>query len=56
MFDVSIPCMAAYEHGMMVMEVKFNRYLPESIKCALSSAKAMQRSAISKYVLCRKFD
>jgi hypothetical protein len=55
-FDESIPCMPVYEHGMMVLEVKFNKYLPESIKCALSSAKAMQRSAISKYVLCRKFD
>lgn len=55
-FNDQAPSMPVYEMGLMVLEVKFNRYLPESIKCALNSLSAARRSAISKYVLCRKFD
>ncbi len=55
-FNSQTPTMPVLEQGMMVLEVKFNRYMPEFIKTILNNVNAAQRSAISKYVLCRKFD
>ena len=55
-FNTTAPVMPMVEPGLMVLEVKFNRFLPESIKCVLNSVGAVRRSAISKYVICRKFD
>ena len=55
-FNTAAPVMPMVEPGLMVLEVKFNRFLPESIKCVLNSVGAVRRSAISKYVICRKFD
>ncbi len=54
-FDPKTPVLPVFDNGLMVLEVKFNRYLPESVKCALGSVSAVKRSAISKYVLCRKY-
>ena len=55
-FDPNTPVLPVFDNGIMVLEVKFNKYLPEAIKCALHSVGAVKRSAISKYVLCRKYD
>ncbi len=55
-FNAKAPTMPMLDEGVMVLEVKFNRYMPEFIKTVLSNVNAAQRSAISKYVLCRKFD
>jgi hypothetical protein len=55
-FNEHAPTMPVLDEGMMVLEIKFNRYLPEFIKTVLSNVNTAQRSAISKYVLCRKFD
>ncbi len=55
-FSPQTPTMPVLDEGMMVLEVKFDRYLPEYIKAILSNVNAAHRSAISKYVLCRKFD
>jgi len=55
-FSPSVPTMPALDEGFMVLEVKFRRYLPEYIKAVLSNVNTAQRSAISKYVLCRKFE
>ena len=55
-FDAHTPVMSMYDEGMMVLEVKFNRYLPEFIKCVLNNINTAQRSAISKYIICRKYD
>jgi len=55
-FNAQAPTMPMLDEGMMVLEVKFNRYMPEFIKTVLNNVNAAQRSAISKYVLCRKFD
>ncbi len=55
-FNPLAPTMPALDEGMMVLEVKFDRYLPEYIRMILSNVNAAHRSAISKYVLCRKFD
>ena len=39
----------------MILEVKYNRYLPEHIKGILSTVPAAC-CAISKYTLCRSFE
>lgn len=55
-FDEHAPTMSMFDEGLMVLEVKFNKFLPGFIKCVLNSINAADRSAISKYVICRKFD
>ncbi|MDD5018193.1 MAG: transporter, partial [Eubacteriales bacterium] len=55
-FDPDSPAMSMYGEGLMVLEVKFNRYLPEFIRCVLNNVNAAERSAISKYIICRKYD
>ena len=55
-FNPNAPTMPVLETGTMVLEVKFNRYLPVFIKAVLNNVNAAQRSAVSKYVLCRKYD
>jgi len=40
--------------GVMILEVKYDNFLPPHIKGILSSIKAT-RSAISKYALCRRY-
>ena len=55
-FDPKAPVVSVLEPGTMVLEVKFNKYLPPFIRSALNNVNAAQRSAVSKYVLCRKFE
>lgn len=55
-FNPNAPTMPVLEPGTMVLEVKFNRYLPVFIKAVLNNVNAAQRSAVSKYVLCRKYE
>lgn len=55
-FDPNIPLMPMYENGIMVLEVKFNKFLPVTVKQVLNTVNAAGRSAISKYVISRKFD
>lgn len=55
-FDIQAPVMPMYDTGLMVLEVKFNRYLPEFIRRVLNNINAADRCAISKYVICRKYD
>lgn len=55
-FDPQTPVMPMYDTGVMVLEVKFNRYLPEFIRRVLNNINAADRCAISKYVICRKYD
>ncbi len=55
-FNPHAPTMPVLDTGTMVLEVKFNRYLPVFIKSVLNNVNAAQRSAVSKYVLCRKYD
>ena len=40
----------------MILEVKFNKYLPDYVRGVLNTLSAPQRSAISKYVNCRKYE
>ena len=55
-FDPKAPTMPMYEEGMMVLEVKFEKSLPAHIRGVLGNIQSPQRSAISKYVICRKFE
>jgi hypothetical protein len=55
-FSPDTPVMPMFNDGVMVLEVKFNRFLPEVIRCVINSINTLNRSAISKYVICRKYD
>ena len=46
------PC---WKKGIMVLEIKFNEFLPGYIRRAFDGIEAT-RSAISKYAICRKYD
>jgi len=51
-FNPRVPMVDVMEHGTMIMEVKFDQFLPGSIQKLLSGVKG-ERDSISKYVLCR---
>ncbi|MDO4357342.1 MAG: polyphosphate polymerase domain-containing protein [Clostridia bacterium] len=55
LFDPSLPTVRAIQDGREVLEVKFDRYMPDFISALLHGVPA-ERSAISKYVLCRQFE
>ncbi len=55
-FNPELPTIPMYEEGLMVLEVKFEKSLPAHILGVLNNIQAAQRSAISKYVICRKFE
>lgn len=55
LFDPNVPTFPVVDGYDMVLEVKFNRYLPTYIR-ALLQTDSHARSAISKYALCRKFE
>lgn len=54
MFDSRLLTVPAIEPGRMILEVKYNRYLPDFITGILSAIPA-ERSAVSKYALCRRY-
>ncbi len=53
-FNPNLPTYPVIDGGM-VLEVKFNKYLSTYVRSLLQLDRC-QRSAISKYVLCRKFE
>lgn len=50
-FDSSIPAIDVLEPGILIMEVKFTEFLPQTIKEALPPS-AHQFTAVSKYTMC----
>lgn len=54
-FDKQMFTVPMLEKGMMVLEIKFNEFLPGYIRRAFDGIEAA-RSAISKYAICRKYD
>ncbi len=50
-----LPTFSVIDDYDMVLEVKFNKYLPSYIRYLLQ-LKSSQKSAISKYCLCRRFE
>lgn len=55
-FNENLQTVPMYEDNLIVMEVKFNHYLPQYIKVILNNAQSASRSAVSKYVICRQYD
>jgi len=55
-FDKSLPRTSMYDKGIVVMEVKYNKALPDYIARIINGISGMQSSAISKYVICRQYD
>ncbi len=55
-FDEHLITIPMYENNMSVLEVKFNRFLPEFVRGVLNNVQSPVRSAISKYTICRTYD
>lgn len=55
LFNAKVNGVPPLVYGKMILEVKYNRYLPEYIRSLLSTVPS-QLSAISKYTLCRSFE
>ena len=52
-FDPHLPTVPAYESGKMILEVKYDDYLPQFIRRMLRSKKlSLWQSAESKYAMC----
>lgn len=57
LFNPDVPTVPAFDHDEMILEVKFNRFLPPYIRDLLCThVHSAQNSAISKYVWCRRFE
>lgn len=57
MFNPNVPTIPAFDHGEMILEVKYNQVLPFYIRNIICTCcpNAVQ-SAISKYTWCRRFE
>lgn len=55
LFSGHVATAPALEHGLMVLEIKFASYFPDFLR-SLVQTDHFQRSAISKYVICRQFE
>jgi len=55
LFGQDVTTVCPHDGNTEILEVKFDNYLPDHIGGLLSGVRA-QRSAISKYVLCRRFE
>ena len=55
LFNPKIATVCPLDENVQILEVKFDRYLPDHIARLLAGVEA-DRSAISKYVLCRRFE
>lgn len=56
-FNPYVPTVPVFDHNEMILEVKFNRFLPPYIRDLLCThVHSAQNSAISKYVWCRRFE
>lgn len=53
-FDKNIPTVDVIEEPKMILEIKYDHFLPDFIRNILQIS-SNQRYAISKYVICRKF-
>ncbi|MBR3503615.1 MAG: polyphosphate polymerase domain-containing protein [Clostridia bacterium] len=55
LFNPALNGVSPLKPGKMILEVKFNRYLPDYVKALLATTPAVN-CAISKYTLCRGFE
>ena len=54
LWDANAPLLNVMDPKFMIMEVKFNRFLPTVFSNILTELNS-ERMSISKYLLCRKF-
>lgn len=55
LFNPNLPTVCPHDRNVEILEVKFNNYLPDYINAILTGVEA-ERSAVSKYILCRRFE
>ena len=55
LFNPHVPTVCPHDRNVEILEVKFNNYLPDYINALLYGVEA-ERSAVSKYILCRRFE
>ena len=55
LFNPKLPTVCPHDRNVEILEVKFNNYLPDYINALLHGISA-ERSAVSKYILCRRFE
>ena len=55
LFNPKVPTVCPHDRNVEILEVKFNNYLPGYISALLYGVEA-ERSAVSKYILCRRYE
>ena len=55
LFNPHLPTVCPHDRNVEILEVKFNNYLPDYVAGLLHGIEA-ERSAVSKYILCRRFE
>ena len=55
LFNPNLPTVCPHDRNVEILEVKFNNYLPDYVAALLSGTEA-ERSAVSKYILCRRYE
>ena len=55
LFNPYLPTVSPHDRNVQILEVKFDNYLPAHVSGLLAGLNA-ERSAISKYVLCRRYE
>ncbi|AZK48761.1 polyphosphate polymerase domain-containing protein [Paenibacillus lentus] len=53
-FDKDLKPVAAMDENFIILEVKYDEFIPETIRSALQ-LEGLHRQSASKYVICRKF-
>ena len=53
LFNPSVPVVNALGPGTVIMEVKFDQFLPQNLQKLVAGVRSA-RDSISKYVLCRE--
>ena len=55
LFNPDLPTVCPHDGNVEILEVKFDEHLPDHIRALLDGIQA-DRSAVSKYVLCRRYE
>ncbi len=55
LFDSQLPTYPVFDHPVEILEVKYDEFLPSFLQDVLSGITA-QRSAVSKYTYCRRYE
>ena len=55
LFNPDLPTVCPHDRDVEILEVKFNNYLPDHVAGLLAGISA-ERSAVSKYILCRRYE